>query len=126
VTIIYRYFLSYSLFYFAIRMWKRLFDFLPVIENNRTTIEIFMFFITSLLFGINLKLERETNDSYLNHIYLMLCLIVSNVIYWNVYAYIIDYEYLSLFDVSMFGYVVLGAIGVTISFILLRISKRLS
>jgi hypothetical protein len=85
-----------------------------------------MFFITSLLFGINLKLKRETNDSYLNHIYLMLCLIVSNVIYWNVYAYIIDYEYLSLFDVSMFGYVVLGAIGVTISFILLRIAKRLS
>lgn len=125
MTIIFRYSLSYSLFYFALRMWRRLFDFLPTIENNRASIEIFMFFLTSLLFGLNLKLKGEPNDGYLNHIYLMLILIVSNVIYWNTYAYITDFEYLSLFDVSMLGYVVLGTIGVTISFVFLKIVNRL-
>lgn len=120
-----KYFFSYSLFYFALRMWNRHFGFLPVIEDNSTLIAILMFFITSILLYINLTLKDEGRNKYYVHICFMLFLVVSNILYWNGYAYLMrpHLEYLNLLDPYLLGHLVPGFIGVSASFLLMKVLR---
>ena len=117
-----KYFFTYSIFYFALGMWKRHLEFLPVIENNSSLITILMFSITSLLLYSNLALKDESRNKYYVHICFMLFLIVSDILYWDAYAYLMrpHLKYLNLYDPNLLGYFVGGLIGVSTSFLLMK------
>lgn len=113
-----KYFISYSVFYFALRMWRRHFEFLPIIENNRMVIDILIFSIASLLLYINLQLKNQPHNKFHVHAYFVIFLVVTNIFYWNLYAYLMSphLEYFNLLDPYLLGYFVLGLVGVSISF----------
>lgn len=118
-----KYFFSYSIFYFALGMWRRHLEFLPVIENNSSVITILMFSITSLLLYGNLALKEDGRNKYYVHICFMLFLVVSDILYWDAYAYLMrpHLGYLNLSDPNLLGYLFGGFIGVSASFLLMKV-----
>jgi hypothetical protein len=118
------YFLTYSLFYFALRMWRRQIEFLPEIQNSFLVVEMVMFFLTALLFNVNLVIQKRTKrikNSVAVNVCLSIFLLTTNNVLWNIYAYLMrpDFKYLEFSFAYVLGYFlisllpIMGAFGLT-------------
>ena len=127
IRILGKFWLPYSLFYFALRIWRRNIDFLHAIENNFLLLEILMFFMTCLLFRINLKFQAAPKDRIYTHACFILILVVANSIYHNVYAYLMrPFVGYFPFTVSyLISYVAIGMVASSLSFLLMKVVNSL-
>ncbi len=123
MRIIAKFYLSYSLLYFALRLWRRNLDFLPEVEGNFLLTEILLFFITCLLFRINLKVHAGMKDSFYTHVCFILTLVVLNSLYHNVYAYLMipHVGYFSFSVSYLVSYVSIGLVASTVSLFIMKI-----
>ena len=121
-----KHFLSYSLLYFALKMWRGHFEFLPQIENNHLLIETLIFSITCMLFSVNLKIDDQVKSNVYAQFSLVFVLVISYSIYWNLYAFVMRPHVVYFpFSVSyLISYLIIGLVAALLTIFVKKIITR--